>query len=98
MTRTRALPEMATVLASHAALPALWASCAPAVMLAYVNPIYSFSVGYGLSVAFAATFTYHAFAASGAGPMGMSRAAHRWSVCVRRTIGGVFVLSQRDVG
>ena len=85
-TRARALPEMASVLASHAALPALWASCAPAVMLAYVNPIYSFSVGYGLSVAFASAFTYHAFAASGAGAMGDALALH---------VGGAFVYGAR---
>jgi steroid 5-alpha reductase family enzyme len=65
-TTTRALPEMATVLASHYALPALWCACTPAVMLAYINPIYSFSVGYGLSVLFAAGFTAYAHAASGA--------------------------------
>lgn len=57
---------MAAVLSSHAALPALWCACFPAVALAYVNPIYSFSVGYGLSVASAAAFTYHAMLASGA--------------------------------
>jgi steroid 5-alpha reductase family enzyme len=68
-TPTRAMPvvpALVDVLASHWALPALWASCAPAVALAYINPIYAFSVGYGLAVAFATAFVTAAHVASGA--------------------------------
>lgn len=60
------VPALVDVLASHWALPALWASCAPAVALAYINPIYAFSVGYGLAVAFATAFVTAAHVASGA--------------------------------
>ena len=66
MTRAMVVPALADVLASHWALPALWASCAPAVALAYINPIYAFSVGYGLAVAFGTAFVYAAHVASGA--------------------------------
>ncbi len=65
-TRAMVVPALADVLASHWALPALWASCAPAVALAYINPIYAFSVGYGLAVAFGTAFVYAAHVASGA--------------------------------
>lgn len=60
-----ALPAMSAILSTHYALPALWVACAPAVALAYINPIYSFSIGYGLSILFASAFVHQALVASG---------------------------------
>ena len=43
--------NLGAVLASSFAFPALWAFAAVPCCLAFLNPVYVFSVGYGLSVA-----------------------------------------------
>jgi len=65
-TRTNALPALPALIASHYAWPALTAVAIAPVCLAYINPIYSFSVGYGASVLAASIAAYGMHAASGA--------------------------------
>ena len=44
---------LSTVVGSNLAFPALWALTALPCCLAFINPVYVFSVGYGLAVAYA---------------------------------------------
>lgn len=76
-----AIPSLATVLGTAYSFPFLWALSIVPCMLGLVNPVYVFSVGYGLSVA-----------AQGIGLLAAASASGVWisNLCLAHLLGAVF--------
>jgi steroid 5-alpha reductase family enzyme len=76
-----AIPSLATVLGTAYSFPFLWALAIVPCMLGLVNPVYVFSVGYGLSVA-----------AQGIGLLAAASASGVWisNLCLAHLLGAVF--------
>ena len=76
-----AIPTLATVLGTAYSFPFLWALSIVPCLLGLVNPVYVFSVGYGLSVA-----------AQGIGLLAAASASGVWisNLCLAHLLGAVF--------
>ena len=89
VTKAAGMPTaLGAVLGTAWSFPALWALAVVPCCLGFVNPVYVFSVGYGLSVA-----------AQGAGLLAMSVASGAWlpAPLLAHLLGAVFTAAPRRI-